>query len=286
MNRIIFVSLVFFVFIILSPNVCFSSGRTAWEIPDSIFIQNECKLLDELAQKHAEEKLLQVHKACQDVQEKNISPDQWLMMIDPIAREIDFRIPCPHCLRVLLATRQPIPDNFLSYSVFLVPNELYAKENILLIDDLHKAFNSFGEAIGDKRIAIWFSNDRQAKITEEPSFNSNSVLMRIQGVDVKRSKDYCDRFGLNYSDGPYVITTKYRPDHVTSADEKVVIKLKRISPEGIIKILNILEQDLRLDKNISKRQLLYEEVKQRIITTAKAHSDIFEKVITTVIGGK
>ena len=48
----------------------------------------------------------------------------------------------------------------------------------------------------------------------------------------------------------------------------VVIKLYNIPASKVVLILNILEQDLRTERGIRKTTLLFEEVKQRLLTAS------------------
>ncbi len=102
-----------------------------------------------------------------------------------------------------------------------------------------------------KKGAIWFS-ERTGKT-----------------VDLNRSKYYCDKFKLNYNESPYIVITQKRPDESKERDEIVVVKLSNITTYRVVKILNLLEQDLRNNKKLHQRNLLFEEVKQSLLTTAE-----------------
>lgn len=125
------------------------------------------------------------------------------------------------------------------------------------------AFEAFGRSIGGTRVAVWF-------------------LDADGRVDVDRCKSYCDRFDLNYNDGPYVVTTKKRPDLLGDNDEIVVLKLSGISAERIPAVLNVLERDLRASGEIGRGRLLYEEVKHRILTAAERYPDPLKGVLAVI----
>ena len=125
---------------------------------------------------------------------------------------------------------QPIPSGFKTYSLFLIPSSEWLGRSEELLE-LHGAFQSFGDAIGDDHLAVWFRGaDRELMSTDS----------------LNRCKSYCDRFGLDYSGGPYVVVSDVNPDGEDAGGmEPVVIKLDRVKTSGIIRILNILEKDLR-----------------------------------------
>ena len=66
-------------------------------------------------------------------------------------------------------------------------------------------------------------------------------------------------------------------------DEFVLIKLNEISSNRVIKILNILEQDLRLANDIRKRRLIFEEIKQRLLSVADRKSDLVKEFSSGLI---
>jgi hypothetical protein len=149
------------IIIVLGSKPLFAGERMGWELPDPVFIRNECQLLRELGEKYSKPHVQPVQAACESVMQGNVSPEQWLRTVDPLAREIDSKIPCRACIRIVLEERQPIPDSFSSYSVFLVPTELLADQSqVNATSALREAFDAFGSAIGDRRAAIWFSTTR------------------------------------------------------------------------------------------------------------------------------
>jgi hypothetical protein len=157
-----------------------------------------------------------------------------------------------------------------SHSLFLFPSDLDWSRGEHQPEEtkrLYKQFKAFGDAIGEKRLAVWFSDEE-----DQP--------------DVLRSKFYADLLGLSYSGGPYIVTTTRHPLILAKTDEAVVISLNGISPERWVNILNALERDLRTEREIHKRELLYEEVKQRLLTAADRNSDLLKGVVTKVLSIK
>jgi len=154
---------------------------------------------------------------------------------------------------IISPPRVPIPEGYQCYVLFLFPSaEWIDKNKNAELSSLFDVFKNFGEAIGNRRAAIWFT-----KWTKTD-------------VDINRSKEYCDKFSLNYNDGPYIIVIGKHPAEISTGNV-VVIKLSNISTSRITSILNILEQDLRTERQIQKRALLFEEVKQRLLSAVDRH---------------
>jgi hypothetical protein len=167
---------------------------------------------------------------------------------------------------VLMGTKKKgtVPTGYKAYSLFLIPSSDWQTKTQEL-RDLRSAFSDFGDAIGDQKLAVWFSNEDDTK------------------VDVNRSKTYCDKLGLSYNDGPFVVTTKSHPDALRTGEQAVVIKLSGIAIPRAISILNILEQDLRTEREIRSRSLLFEEVKQRLMTVKDRHGSELKDLATVLL---
>jgi hypothetical protein len=129
---------------------------------------------------------------------------------------------------------------------------------------LVQTFLSFGYAIGEKGAAT---------LLIDPS----------EEVDLEWSKFYCDRLGLNYNDGPYVVTSPKRPDLLRKGDEFVVLRFSNIAPDRAVMLLNELERELRTQLAASKRTLEYEEVKQRMLTFTDRNSDLLKDVFVKLV---
>src|SRR5229473_4779371 len=88
----------------------------------------------------------------------------------------------------LVTVKQRIPRNFNTYSLFLVcnPQWLDAGRNDGLYE-LYRHFQTFGRAIGDENVAIWFWKSNGYD-------DSDAVLARI--VDVERSVRFCKAWKL------------------------------------------------------------------------------------------
>ena len=70
-------------------------------------------------------------------------------------------------------------------------------------------------------------------------------------------------FGLNWNDGPYLVTSQKRPDLLQVDAEILVIRMGGISAQRIPALLNRLSQDLTTGDARAGR-MLYEEIKQRL----------------------
>jgi hypothetical protein len=145
-----------------------------------------------------------------------------------------------------------------TYSLFLFPSIDWESRPSELAS-LHNRFVAFGDAIGERRIAIWLS-DNAGK------------------PDVLRSKFYCDLLGLDYNKGPYIVTTGKHPSLLIATDQVVVVSLSGISSERTLVVLNALERDLRTARELHKRTLLFEEVIQRLLTAADRNADTLKEV--------
>jgi len=236
-----------------------------FELVDPHFVGSECARWTATAGQVGQSDLTaKITDVCGRYRSGQLTGDQWLEAFDPIARATDAAIPCPNCFRILLPRRAPIPRGFAAYTMFLVPS---AEWQVMPADlrQLRQKFDSFGDAVGDTKAAIWF--------VEDP---------RSSKLDVARSKSYCDRLKLDYNDGPYVVTSRARPDDIAAGDEVVVIRLSGVASERIIRILNILEQDLRTNVQLQKRKLLFEEIKQRVLTAAERNPEIVKGLIKLI----
>lgn len=264
-------------------------------LPDEQYVNEECSFLKERANGISSLRRVfqSIDKLCKSYSAGEIDGDQWVEEIAPLGRELEkaylvqiarrSRVfggglnptaisrndehtasprendsprtntldPTEQATATTIPDTKPVPKGFSAYTLFLFPSEEWKDKNKQEeLKSLRQAFSSFGQAIGDKKVAIWFSER-----------NGSSV-------DTKRSKDYCDKFNLSYNDGPYVVVTPKRPDEIRRGDKVVIIKLSNITSIRRRQILNVLEQNLR-NNQVKPRQLLFEELRQRIFTIAE-----------------
>lgn len=164
----------------------------------------------------------------------------------------------------VVSKKKKLPRGYKMFSLFLIPSSDWKMKTEELAK-LRTVFTDFGDAIGNEKVAIWFTNDNG------------------EGVDFNRGKSYCDKFGLSYNDGPFIVTSKLYPDEVRKGDELVVIKLGGISIDRVTPILNILEQDLRTERQLRRRALEFEEVKERILTVKDRHGPELKDLATLIL---
>lgn len=241
---------------------------TLREVPDKYFVNRECEILTEQASRYASHLLKSVEAACARYRAATISGDQWLLETENLAHEIDFSIPCPMCLRIFLPERMAVPQGFETYTLFLVPSADWVSANARYYEQLQmlkQSFEQFGDAIGQREAAVWF--------TERYGY----------GTDVERSKYYCDQLDLNYNDGPYVIHSRVRPDMWASGDDLVVIKLNGISAERVVRVLNLIEQDIRQGVTIRQRRLIFEEIKQKVLSIVEQNHEFVKDVVASAL---
>ena len=193
-------------------------------------------------------------KACDGFRKGKLPSGQWLEILIELEEKSAFLTVPEELTSVIPFQSVSCLTVYDSYSFFLFPSTEWESRHEE-VRRLHKQFQDFGDAIGERRLAIWFSRADDA-------------------VDARRSKLYCDRFGLDYNSGPYVVTIGKHPALLTREDKAIVISLAGISTERAIIVLNTLERDLRTEREVRRRYLLFEEVLQRLLTAAERHGDI------------
>lgn len=146
----------------------------------------------------------------------------------------------PQAAVQLVTTKQAIPKNFKTYSLFLVCNPQWldpAKNTGLL--ELYRQFQSFGRAIGDDHAAVWFWKSNSYE-------RSDAALAQI--VDVERSVRFCQAWKLIPSEGPHLVITSTYPDeaHLSAGlpKDSAVYKLGDMAPPDISALLAKLTDEL------------------------------------------
>jgi hypothetical protein len=112
---------------------------------------------------------------------------------------------------ILVPGTGPIPSGpFKSWSLFLLCDPKWVQRNQADPDsglpgygifELFKDFQSFGTAIGDDNLAVWF-------------WRNNSVVdsLLASNVDVTRAQRFCIAYHLKFNKGPYLVVTSTYPD--------------------------------------------------------------------------
>jgi hypothetical protein len=126
---------------------------------------------------------------------------------------------------------EQIPRGYESWSLFLVCNPAWIIQNQDEgIATLFDQYRTFGDAIGPKNLAIWF--------WKEPAPEPTAEL-----TDVSRSSEYCERFKLLPSKGPYVLVTTQHPD-AQEVGDYFFVSLNGLPPQDSADLLAKLTDQL------------------------------------------
>jgi hypothetical protein len=130
---------------------------------------------------------------------------------------------------------EPIPKNYQSWSLFLICNPQWLlAENEAMLTNLYKHFNSFGDAIGDRHLAVWF--------TRRPPTPNGSIA---KDLDVNRNAALCTKLKLLPSKSPYVVVMTSYPDvKAETLKHEVLIELNNLPPDDIGNLLTKLTDQL------------------------------------------
>jgi hypothetical protein len=201
-------------------------------------------------------------RACKDYQKRTLSLDQWNERIIGLEERAAFLVTPPGFEGIIPFGDAALFRGYDTYSLFLFPSAewQHKKDEVRALYD---EFNSFGDAIGDRRLAVWFTG-------------------KSDEVDTRRSKLYCDHFGLDYNMGPYVVTIQKSPAAWRPGALAVIISLSGISTDRRVRVLNVLEQDLRNARELKQRPLLFVEIRERLLSAAERHKELL-KDLTNLI---
>jgi hypothetical protein len=243
-------------------------------LPDPFYVAQECARLGSASSAypalHAE------HAAVERICGRytaNGDGVAWVNAIEPHVTTIDkFDPNTGRFSGTALETDQLVPHQYKVYALFLITSENYVTD-LASFNALFSAFKSFGDAIGGDRLAVWF-RQRPPDI----------------GPDIKRSIDYADRFKiqnlhLTYNDGPYLVLTSKFPDNPQNLGDVTILRLNGLTPVNAVNLLNVVAQNLRTQATIDKRALVYEDVKQKLLSTLEKHPDFLKSIALFVISG-
>jgi hypothetical protein len=186
---------------------------------------------------------------CDSFHRGKISGQQWADKLIQLKREASPQSVLKVELRDFPDIRV-LPLNYPSYALILFPDDSWKTNKNL--PTLRATFAKFGDAIGEQGAAIWF-------------------IDRGNNIDVERAQSYSDKFGLSRSDGPYILVSRKRPDTITDKRDVIVIKCAGIEADRLANVLEVLEADLRGRREIRKRELLFAEVKQWLLSEGERH---------------
>ena len=156
---------------------------------------------------------------------------------------------------------------FATYTYFLAPSaEWNAKQNAETAAGVQTAFESFGTSIGRNNVAVWFTD-------------------RSGAASLEVAKQFCDRFGLDYSRGPYVIVSQLSLEEIESRDDFIVIRLTDLDAARSVRVLNELEQDLRRNRKPDRANLLFTEVRERFFALAVKPGNVLYGLLAVAKSG-
>ncbi|MBV8067328.1 MAG: hypothetical protein JO113_05085 [Candidatus Eremiobacteraeota bacterium] len=260
---------------LLRPALAQDTG-TEYVLPDKYFVQSECARLASTNANVAA--LAAAHRAvAQACQAYNSDGDAWFAAVQEPRDDIDGYDPHPELHDyTAVGPSQSVPQKKnASYVLFLAPDIAWVKNNGKDLATLHDAFVNFGDAIGGRGLAIWFTKN------EDPA-----------SIDVAHSAQYCftvfqfgTRHGLSINGGPYIVFTSTRPDHWTNANDLVILKLSGLTSGQTIALMNKLEQQILEGKKPNQGGLLFSEMEYRLITLEQQHSSIFHTMVMFIFKG-
>lgn len=208
--------------------------------------------------------LKQALAACQDYRLGKLSKQQWGERILTLDEKSAF-VEVPAGFEGIIPfSTAALFQGYETYSLFLLPSTEW-KRRKTEVQALYEEFRAFGDAIGEQRLAIWFSE-------------------KSGDLDIRRSKLYCDRFGLSYDGGPYVVTLRKSPAAWKNGDPAVIISLGGISSDRRVRVLNAIEQDLRQARELKQRPLLFVEVRERLLSAMEQNKDFLKGLVVKVLG--
>ncbi|MCG7961650.1 MAG: hypothetical protein N0E54_02970 [Candidatus Thiodiazotropha taylori] len=244
---------------------------------DTDYIAKECSSLSNIAVKKTRSKESKkiALDLCEEVKIGRITEDQWLDGINSHTQTIyNTEYYCATCIQMYIRDRRPLPRGLGVYVLALVPaTDWYEDEYII---EFRYLFARLGNAIGDARIAVWLGNPPDI----------NKFELGFGAIDTERSKQYCNKLDLDYNNGPYILISKTYPDDLIKNSDYIIIKFNGIAKNRVGRVLNRLEQELRLNRVDEKRRvLLYEEVKQRLLSMYDEHNEAFKEIVVKWVGG-
>lgn len=254
---------------VLIPSLCQGQAGAAigrpMTVPDSVWIERQCGSIEEVTvtDDAVEAGVQRARLACATYRSSaRDAParDAWVRAMLEIQNDVG-----PGAMRAFIPQfGAELPAGLETYSLFLIPDARWqAPEFEDRRSRLWEAFHSFGRSIGDRHAAIWF-------------------LDQEDNVDVLRSQEYCRRFNLSYNDGPYLVTVSRRPDLLEPRDEVIVVRMGGIAPDRILSVLNRLSRDLTSERTVATGPLVYEELKQRFLTTVERYPEGVRAFLSSV----
>jgi hypothetical protein len=255
---------------LLVPGLCYGQASAIGRpmtVPDSTWIERQCIAVEgiDATDESVAAGVQRARQACASYRASAhdaSARDAWVRAMLAIQDDVG-----PGAMRAFVPEfGAELPAGLESYSLFLIPDDRWRGPDFEAARSrLWAAFFSFGRSIGDRHAAIWF-------------------LDQEDNVDVLRSQEYCRRFNLSYNDGPYLVTFAKRPDLLQPRDEVIVIRMGGIAPDRILTVLNRLSRDLTTTGNVATGPLVYEELKQRFLTSVESYPEGVRAFLSSVFG--
>ena len=188
-----------------------------------------------------------------------------------------------------------IPGDYKTYTLFLIPSDSWSTERQDIVEEeLWNNFYKFGEGIGSDNLSVWFVESHKSEkchiyesangtgVIEPPKTFYYRKVQPIEGVntDIRRCKDYCDKFELNYNEGPFLVITEKHPD-VCSKKDISVVKFNNLTPNKVILFLNEVQMNIRTGKQ-KKGVSRFTYVLEILNTWISEHKEDITKLVTPI----
>ncbi len=245
-------------------------------VPSSFYVQHQCSTYQDMSRTlflrtpleraNLAQQLTGIETLCKDYSHHQIDGDQWLSLVEPIRDQISATLPRETTIRIS-TSHEAVPAGYGAYAILLIPNFASQFQRTRMMR-LRAAFFDLGQSIGNKKLAIWLGADNHTDL-----------------YNYDESRWYCDRFGLDYMRGPYIVVTAARPDKWRPSEEFLEVRLTNLSPSGMISVIETLDQALRRNQEGSpsgRWVLLYEEIKNRLLSPD--YKRIFSEIVSVIQG--
>lgn len=156
---------------------------------------------------------------------------------------------------------------YSTYTTYFFAREIdLTKGEIDKQNYLKESFDAFSKSIGENNLAIWFG-----------SIDPSNVKF-----DIARSKDLCDKYGVSYSGGPYVLITKENPVDSSKLSNAVLLDFSSVNPERIKYVMDSLEQKIRTERYEEINNI--ENYKQIVLSKFDDNKGFIQEVVKSILG--
>jgi hypothetical protein len=153
------------------------------------------------------------------------------------------------------------------YVTYFAPINIFPSDEYnQKIETLKKSFKDFSKGIGKNVLAIWTGES-------------------MNKFDSKISKDICDKYGLPYVNGSYILITKNDP--IVNKEKQsnyIIISFANINPERIGATISDIEKKIRLDKHHQVDNIgVFEAQKQIVLSYKDNYQQYIIDIVTALI---